>query len=127
MLVLWVQHEDEELIAGTPAWRWAPELAPATHEPLVRKRFNPAFEETSLEAKLAALGATHIVLAGAESERCIRATAHGALDRGYDLTLVRDAHTTGPLTLDDGRVVAEAVEGPEQPEPKGEGGGGAGL
>ena len=104
--VVWVQHENEELAVGTPAWRWVPELVPASHEPLVRKRYNSAFEDTTLEAKLAGLGATRIVLAGADSNWCIRATAHGALDRGYDLTLVRDAHTTSPIELDDGRVIA---------------------
>ena len=34
-------------------------------------------------------------LAGAATNWCIRATAYGALERGYDLTLVADAHTTG--------------------------------
>jgi hypothetical protein len=38
------------------------------------------------------------------------ATAYGALDRGYDLTLVTDAHTTKSMTLDDGfTIVAESV------------------
>ena len=108
--VLWVQHEDEELVAGTPAWTWAPELAPAAGERVIAKRFNSSFEETELEAELARLGATHVVLAGAATNWCIRATAYGALDRGYDLTLVADAHTTGPIEFRDGRVVeAEGI------------------
>lgn len=92
--VVWVQHENDELAVGRPAWRWVPELVPASHEPLVRKRFNSAFEDTTLEAKLAGLGATRIVLAGADSSWAIRATANGALDRGYDVTL-RLANTSG--------------------------------
>jgi len=52
--------------------------------------------------ELASLDATHIVLAGAATNWCIRATASGALERGYDLTLVNDAHTTGSMALDDG-------------------------
>jgi hypothetical protein len=49
-------------------------------------------------------------LAGASTNWCIRATAYGALERGYVLTLVRDAHTTGSMELEDGtRIDAEHV------------------
>jgi len=104
--VLWVQHEDEELVRGTPAWQWMPELAPADGERVIHKRFNSSFEDTPLEDELAKRGATHVLLAGAASNWCIRATAYGALDRGYDLTLLKDAHTTGPIEFQDGRVIA---------------------
>ena len=103
--VVWVQHADEELVAGSPEWQWAPELSPAAGEPLIHKHFNSSFEQTALEDQLAGLGATHIVLAGAATNWCIRATAYGALDRGYDVTLVKDAHTTGPLEFADGRRI----------------------
>jgi nicotinamidase-related amidase len=108
--VVWVQHEDDELVHGSPPWQWVPELVPAEGEPRVHKRFNSAFEQTPLEEHLAGLGATHIVLAGAATNWCIRATAYAALERGYDLTLVKDAHTTGTMELDDGtRVEASGI------------------
>ena len=100
--VIWVQHADEDLVHGSPAWQWVPELVPAPGEPLIHKQFNSSFEQTSLEEELAKRGATHITLAGAATNWCIRATAYGALERGYDLTLVKDAHTTGPIELDNG-------------------------
>jgi nicotinamidase-related amidase len=103
--VIWVQHADDELVRGSPEWRWVPELAPAAGEPLVHKRYNSAFEATTLEEELARLGATHIALAGAATNWCIRATAYGALDRGYDLTLIKDAHTTGTMDLGDGVII----------------------
>lgn len=106
--VIWVQHSDEDLVYGSPAWEWAPELAPAEGELRIHKRFNSAFEQTALESELARLGATHIALAGAATNWCIRATAYGALERGYDLTLVEDAHTTEALDLDDGRRIEAA-------------------
>lgn len=108
--VLWVQHENEELLQGSPQWQWVPELVPAAGEALVPKRYNSAFEATTLEQHLAELGATHIVLAGAASNWCIRATAYGALDRGYDLTLLGDAHSTESMALDDGsRIEARDI------------------
>ena len=103
--VLWVQHADHNLAHGSADWQWVPELVPAPGEPLFHKQFNSSFEQTALEAELARLGATHIVLAGASSNWCIRATAYGALERGYDLTLVNDAHTTDTMKLDDGTSV----------------------
>ena len=100
--VVWVQHGDDDLVRGSAEWQWVPELQPREGEALVHKRFNSAFEDTGLDGVLDALGATHVVLAGAATNWCIRATAYGALDRGYDLTLVKDAHTTESIDLRDG-------------------------
>ena len=106
--VIWVQHSDNELIYGSPDWQLAPELSPTEGEIRIYKQFNSSFEQTSLDEILARLGATHIVLAGAATNWCIRATAYGALDRGYDLTLIKDAHTTGTIELEDGTKIEAA-------------------
>lgn len=100
--VIWVQHADDDLVADTPDWQIVPELLPAAGETRIHKQFNSSFEQTTLEETLAELGATRVVLAGAATNWCIRATAYGALDRGYDLTLLKDAHTTETMELDDG-------------------------
>lgn len=108
--VIWVQHSGEELPLGSPAWQWAAGLVPAPGELRIDKRHNSSFEQTSLEADLARLGITHLVLAGASTNWCIRATAYAALERGYDLTLLSDAHTTETIELQGGRrVEAETV------------------
>jgi hypothetical protein len=75
-----------------------PELTLLATEPVVHKRFGDAFEDTSLEDVLAGAGAGHLVVAGAQSDACIRSTIHGAVVRGYDVTLVSDAHTTEDMT-----------------------------
>ena len=106
--VIWVQHASEELAHGSPAWQWVPELVPADGELRIHKRFESSFEQTPLEAQLAQLGATHIALAGAMTNWCIRATAYAALERGYDLTLIKDAHTTSSMDLDNGKRIEAA-------------------
>jgi nicotinamidase-related amidase len=106
--VVWVQHSDRDLRHGSPQWQCVPELAPIDGEPLIHKQFNSSFEQTGLDEELAKLGAAHITLAGAATNWCIRATAHCALDRGYDLTLIEDAHTTGTIQLDDGSTIEAA-------------------
>jgi len=107
--VIWVQHSDDELVYGSPAWQLVPELSVMDGEVLIHKHFNSSFEETSLEETLAQLGVAHIFLVGAATNWCIRATAYGALDRGYDLTLVKDAHTTGTIELENDALI-EAVD-----------------
>ena len=62
--VLWVQHQDEELVRDTPAWQWVPELVPADGETRVFKEYNSSFEKTSLDGELARLGVSHLALAG---------------------------------------------------------------
>ena len=96
--VIWVQHSSEELPTDTPGWQFVPELSPAAGEPIVHKRYGDSFEDTTLEAELADRGVGRVVVAGAQSDACIRATLHGAFVRGYDTTLVSDAHTTEDLS-----------------------------
>jgi nicotinamidase-related amidase len=97
--VVWVQHNDDEGLArGSEDWQLVPELVPGAAEPLVEKSYGDSFEDTTLETVLSALGVGRLVVAGAETDACIRSTLHGAFARGYDATLVSDAHTTGDST-----------------------------
>lgn len=96
--VVWVQHHSEELVKGSEKWRIVAELSPDPAEPLVEKAYGDAFEDTTLEAVLADLRVGRLVVAGAQSDACIRSTIHGAFARGYDVTLVSDAHTTEDLS-----------------------------
>jgi nicotinamidase-related amidase len=96
--VIWVQHHDEGLARGSDEWRIVPELSPGDGEPLVEKSYADSFEDTTLETVLAGLGVGRLVVAGAQTDECIRSTLHGAFVRGYDATLVSDAHTTEDQT-----------------------------
>jgi nicotinamidase-related amidase len=96
--VVWVQHSDAGLAKGSDAWQIVPELSPDAAEPLVEKSYGDSFEDTNLETVLSGLGVGRLVVAGAQTDMCIRSTLHGALARGYDTTLVSDAHTTEDQT-----------------------------
>jgi nicotinamidase-related amidase len=96
--VVWIQHSDEGLERGSDDWAIVPELTPDETEPLVAKCYGDAFEDTSLETVLADLGVGRLVVTGAQTDQCIRSTLHGAVVRGYDATLVSDAHTTEDLS-----------------------------
>lgn len=108
--VIWVQHEADDLPRDSSSWQLVPELVPEVAEVRIYKRFPSSFEDTDLEDSFARLGTTHVLLAGAQTNWCIRATAYAALDRGYDLTLLSDAHTTASIDLGNGsRVEASCI------------------
>jgi len=96
--VIWVQHSDKGLERGSDDWQIAPELVPDDAEPLVEKHYGDAFEDTALETVLSGLGVGRLVVVVAQTDACIRSTLHGAFARGYDATLVSDAHTTEDQT-----------------------------
>jgi len=97
--VLWVQHSDDgDLSRGSESWQYVPELVLGESEPVVHKRYADSFEDTDLEKLLAEQRVGRLVVAGAQTDECIRSTIHGAFTRGYDVTLVGDAHTTEDLT-----------------------------
>jgi nicotinamidase-related amidase len=91
--VVWVQHSDDGLPEGSKEWEYVPELVRLDAEPLVHKHYGDSFEATGLESALAERGVGRLVVTGAQTDACIRSTLHGAFTRGYDVTLVGDAHT----------------------------------
>ena len=92
--MIWIQHSDDNLAVDSDGWQFVPELQRREPEPLVHKRYCDSFEATVLESELARLGIGRLIVTGAQTDACIRSTLHRALARGYDATLVTDAHTT---------------------------------
>jgi nicotinamidase-related amidase len=92
--VVWVQHNSKNLTRDSEAWQYVPELVRDEAEALVQKHYADSFEETDLEAVLAERKVGRLVVTGAQTDECIRSTLHSAIVRGYDATLVSDAHTT---------------------------------
>jgi nicotinamidase-related amidase len=96
--VVWVQHNSDEMPRDSESWQYVPELVRRDSESLVQKAYADSFEETDLESVLAARGISRLFVVGAQTDECIRSTLHGAITRGYDATLVGDAHTTEDLS-----------------------------
>jgi nicotinamidase-related amidase len=96
--VVWIQHNSDDLKTGSESWEYVPALVRRDDEPVVQKAYGDSFEDTDLESVLAARGIGRLFVAGAQTDACIRSTLHGAIVRGYDATLVADAHTTEDLS-----------------------------
>lgn len=107
--VIWVQHSDAGLVIDSHEWQIVPELVPLLGEKIVRKLFRNSFVETELEEILHNLKTAHLYICGAQTNNCVRHTSHGALERGYDITLISDAHTTSGYEWKGHTINAEAV------------------
>ena len=107
--VIWVQHSDEEMPIDTHGWEIVPELVPARDEPMIRKTYRSSFEATNLEEVLADLNVGHVVITGMQTNNCVRHTTHSAQERGYDVTILGDAHTTTGYEWNGHKVDAESV------------------
>lgn len=108
--VFWIQHEDDELKFGSDPWKFVLNFVPAAKETIIRKKYNSSFANTDLDRQLKEMKVARIVLAGVLTNCCIRATAYAALDRGYGLTLVADAHSAEAMKLETGQVIpAESI------------------
>jgi nicotinamidase-related amidase len=86
--------EGDPDVPGTPGWEIHSELEPADGELVLDKTTCDTFETTHLDDELEARGITRVVIAGLQSDYCIRETTLGALELGYDVTLASDGHST---------------------------------
>lgn len=88
-LRVWGEHA----MAGTPGAEVIEELAPVPGERefVSPKRSYGAFDGTDLDERLRALGVEEVVLAGQHTHICVRHSSYGALIRGYEIAVPRDA------------------------------------
>jgi len=74
--------------------RWAeidPRIAPRRSEPVLNKLFASGFYGTGLPSLLAAAGVDTLMITGASTSGCVRATAVDALQYGYRPVVPREA------------------------------------
>jgi maleamate amidohydrolase len=78
----------------TPGSRWAQideRIAPRDGEPVLLKLFASAFFGTSLQPMLTSAGCDTLVVAGASTSGCVRATVVDGLQHGLRVLVPRDA------------------------------------
>jgi len=96
--VFFVQHHDlegEHMKPGSPLFPFVDELTPQPGDDVTVKNKSSAFHGTDFDVKLKKAGVDHLVITGMQSEYCVTSAIRGAHERGYGITLVSDAHSTG--------------------------------
>ena len=79
------------LAEGSPFTGIDPRLAPRSGEAVLNKLFASAFFGTPLQSLLAAHDCDSVIVTGASTSGCVRATAVDVLQNGYRLTVPREA------------------------------------
>ncbi|GEP18756.1 cysteine hydrolase family protein [Pediococcus argentinicus] len=92
--IIYVQHQDEELVPNTTAWQFAPELDVPEDATVVAKIHPDSFYHTELQKVLDDLEVTDLEICGAQSDYCVDTTIRVAFDRGYKIRIGYDMHTT---------------------------------
>lgn len=76
---------------GTEAFEFPKTTAVNDDDPRIIKNYPSAFTKTSLDSLLKAKGCNSVYLCGLSAVGCVLATYFGAMDRGYETYMVRDA------------------------------------
>jgi maleamate amidohydrolase len=79
------------LEAGSPWVEIDPRIAPLPHEPVLNKLFASAFFGTPLSSLLTSAGCDSVIVTGASTSGCIRATVVDALQHGFRPVVPREA------------------------------------
>ena len=93
--VLFIQHSSSKILEkGSDGWQLHPRVQPLADEPIIHKLHGNAFEDTTLQEELTKRKVSSVVVTGLVTHGCVKATCLGALDLGYQLVLVSDAHSS---------------------------------
>ena len=79
---------------GTKGWEIHPKLGPAEGEVVIQKNEPSAFGNTNILQVLREKGIENLIVAGLQTEMCVKANCLSAVKHEYDVTLVSDAHST---------------------------------
>jgi len=84
---IWGEHA----MAGDPGAEVIDELAPHEGDIVSEKHHYGAFDGTELDEQLRERGVDEVVITGQHTHICVRHSSYGALIRGYEITIPRDA------------------------------------
>jgi nicotinamidase-related amidase len=94
--VIFVQHAGpagDDFARGSNGWQFLPELERAARDRVVEKTLNDPFFGTTLDAELATLNPSRVLVAGWATDFCVDATVRSAAARGFCVVVVADGHT----------------------------------
>lgn len=107
-IVVFIQHchsSYEPMKKGNEGWELHPSLDVQNEDLFVEKEASDSFYRTDLDSLLQKNGVETVYVAGLQTEYCVDTTCRAALSRGYNVTLVSDAHTTGDSHLEAAEVI----------------------
>ncbi|MGH1427620.1 MAG: cysteine hydrolase family protein [Arenicella sp.] len=112
--IIHIQHETIDpsrgfMLPETKGQKIHDLVAPSGDETVFTKHYPNSFWLTGLESYLKERDIQHIVLAGMMTHMCVSATARVGMERGFQVTLMKDACATKALELEGEIIDAEIV------------------
>ncbi|SFL06221.1 Nicotinamidase-related amidase [Paenibacillus sp. 1_12] len=95
--IVYVQHNESKgklLEHGAKGWEIHPEIAPSEQDVKIQKYTPDSFHNTNLQAELDLREIKKLYITGIQSEVCVDTTCRRAFSLGYEVTLIKDAHST---------------------------------
>ena len=96
--VIFIQHDgtkQNEFIPNTNEWEILPQLIRKPTDLTINKTANDSFYKSNLEETLKANNITHLFITGCATDFCVDSTIKSALTKDYEITVIKDGHTTG--------------------------------
>jgi nicotinamidase-related amidase len=110
--IFFVQHHgegDHPFQPGKPGYPFHDKLTPQPGDDVTVKHKSSAFHGTNFDAKLKQADVDHLVITGMQSEYCVTSAIRSAYERGYAITLVSDAHSTGDTKIATGKDIVAII------------------
>jgi nicotinamidase-related amidase len=95
--VIFIQHDgtkDNSFLPGTPDWNILPALIRRPDDLVLGKTANDPFYNTDLENVLNKCKIKELFITGCATDFCVDAAVHSALNKDYNVVIVKDCHTT---------------------------------
>ncbi len=108
--VIFIQHNGikiNEFIPNTTEWELLDELNVEPTDILIDKYANDVFYKSKLQSKLTELKVDELIITGCATDFCVESTIQSALTKDYNITVVKDGHTTGKRPHLDAKKVIE--------------------
>ncbi|MCQ6557143.1 cysteine hydrolase family protein [Paenibacillus mendelii] len=95
--IFYIQHNEgpgQPLESGKPGWAIHPSISPNEEDTIIQKNRPDAFYNTTLQQELVNKGIHKLILTGIQTDICVDTTCRRANSLGYNVILVKDAHST---------------------------------
>lgn len=92
--VVYIQHSNKTILQkGSDGWKLHPDIKPTSKDLLLFKEQGDSFIGTTLQGDMEARSIENLLITGLVTNQCVRATALGGLNRGYNVFLVQGGHS----------------------------------
>lgn len=109
ILIIYVQHNEDgsEFENGSRTWEIVDDIKPHKKDPIVQKRRPDSFKNTTLKSILDEHHVDELIIVGMQTEYCVNATSLKAVELGYQVSVVSDAHTTFNGKLNAEKIITQ--------------------